>query len=77
MSSRSCVNHVQRLKSDDWKVEEWVLPTNDRIVEVSYAVDEGSPLHQKAFQARVDALLKDGARPLPDSKTLLGSTCPG
>jgi len=76
MSPRPCVNKVRRLRSgDSWKVEEWVLPTGDRIVELSHAVDEGSQAHQRVFQEKVDRLLSTGARPLPDSKTLLGSAC--
>lgn len=76
MSPRPCVNKVMRLRSDDsWKVEEWVLATGKRIVELSHAVDEGSEAHQRLFQEKVDRLLSTGARPLPDSKTLLGSAC--
>ena len=75
--SNLCVNQVRRFKSqDDWKVEEWLLATGQRIVELSFSVDKGSRAHRSAFQQRVDALRAAGARPLADSKTLLGSSCP-
>jgi len=77
MVPKPCVSQVRRLKSrDDWKVEEWLLPTGQRIVELSFSVKEGSRAHRSAFQQRVDTLLAAGARPMADSKTLLGSTCP-
>lgn len=77
MVPKPCVSQVRRFKSqDDWKVEEWLLPTGQRIVELSFSVKEGSRAHRSAFQRRVDALLAAGARPLTDSKTSLGSTCP-
>ncbi|MDM0066269.1 hypothetical protein [Variovorax sp. J31P207] len=77
MVPKPCVNHVRRFKSqDDWKVEEWLLPTGKRVVELSFTAKKGSPAHRSAFQQRVDALREAGARPLADSKTLLGSTCP-
>ena len=77
MVPKPCVSRVRRFKSqDDWKVEEWLLPTGQRIVELSFSVNKGSRAHRSAFQQRVDALREAGARPLADSKTLLGSTCP-
>jgi hypothetical protein len=77
MVPKPCVSQVRRLKSrDDWKVEEWLLPTGQRIVELSFSQKQGSRARRSAFQQRVDALLAAGARPLADSKTLLGSTCP-
>ncbi|MDM0037176.1 hypothetical protein QTI33_33950 [Variovorax sp. J22P271] len=77
MVPKPCVNHVRRFKSrDDWKVEEWLLATGQRIVELSFSVDQGSRAHRSAFQQRVDLLRAAGARPLADSKTLLGSSCP-
>lgn len=78
MVPKPCVSQVRRFKSqDDWKVEEWLLPTGQRIVELSFSVKQGSRAHRNAFQQRVDTLRAAGARPLADSKTSLGSTCAG
>ncbi|MDM0078715.1 hypothetical protein QTH90_30210 [Variovorax sp. J2P1-59] len=70
-----CVNGVHRLEAEGWKFEEWSLPNGSRLVEVSYSVDVDSKAARAEFQHAVSKLMVAGARPLPSSKTVLGSSC--
>jgi hypothetical protein len=70
-----CTSKMTRLKTNTLKVEEWHLPGDVVMVEVSRNASTGeSDLH--AFQRDVvDNLLHAGVKPSERSKTELGSSC--
>ena len=67
---------MTRLKTTSLKVEEWHLPGDVVMVEVSRNASP-SDADLKAFQEDVVAkLLRAGVKPSDRSKTELGSRCP-
>ena len=72
----ACASTMTRLESDNLKVEEWRMPGNALMIEVSQK-GPNSKKALKAFRQHVVApLLKAGIKPSDRSKTEIGSRCP-
>ncbi len=67
---------MTRMESDNLKVEEWRMPGNLLMIEVSQK-GRNTKKKLKAFRQQVVApLLKAGIKPSDRSKTELGGQCP-
>ncbi len=72
---KGCTNKMTRLKAGALKVEEWHLPGDVTMVEVSRNASS-SPSDLDSFRRDVvDQLLSVGVKPSDRSKTELGSSC--
>src|SRR5262245_2465014 len=70
-----CTSSVRPVKAGDIKVEQWDLSGGSKALEVSWAGKDSSA-DLEAFRSRIVApLLSNGATPLSQSKTELGSIC--
>ena len=66
---------MTRLRSSDYKVEQWRLGSGAQLIEISLNGVDASE-QAEAFRDRVVApLLKLGAKPVDRSKTEAGSVC--
>jgi len=71
-----CASKITRIEKDDLTVEEWRLPDNTAMIEVSQKGDD-SMEHFNGFKTEVfDKLVNAQIKPLDRSKTELGSSCP-
>jgi hypothetical protein len=65
---------MTRYEADGFKIEEWLLPDGQRLLEISRNAEDGVSKRQ-SFQVLVDQLIARGVRPADRSKTELGSDC--
>ena len=73
---KECSSTMTRIESDDLKVEEWRMPGNVLMIELSQK-GPNTKKGLKAFRQQVVApLLKAGVKPSDRSKTELGAQCP-
>ena len=71
-----CTNRMERIHNGNVKAERWTFADGRRIIEVSLGKRERQRRSTRDFRSRIVApLLERGVRPLPDSKTELGSAC--
>lgn len=71
----SCTSRMERSRAGTIKLESWTFPNGSQVFEVS-TTGPDEPGELARFQSRiVEPLLREGAQPLGDSKTGLGSTC--
>lgn len=70
-----CKSSMTRIESGKLKVEEWMLPDANRLVEVS-SIGRDNTLDRNAFRDRVvRPLLAAGVQPLQRSKSALSGDC--
>jgi hypothetical protein len=73
--AKGCIAKMSRLKAGKLKVEEWHLPGEIVMVEVSRNGAD-TPIDLQSFQSEVvDRLVRAGVKPSDRSKTELGSDC--
>ena len=72
---KSCTNKMTRLKAGALKVEEWHLPGDVTMVEVSRNASTSQSDLDSFRRDVVDRLLSVGVKPSDRSKTELGSSC--
>jgi hypothetical protein len=72
---KPCVAEMNRYEADGFKIEEWLLPDGQRLLEISRNAEDGVSKRQ-SFQVLVDQLMARGVHPADRSKTELGSECP-
>ena len=71
-----CSNRMERIHSGNVKAERWTFADGLQIIEVSLGNTRDNAAALEDFRRRIVApLLERGVRPLPDSKTELGSAC--
>jgi hypothetical protein len=71
---KPCVAEMNRYEADGFKIEEWLLPDGQRLLEISRNAEDGVSKRQ-SFQVLVDQLIARGVSPADRSKTELGSDC--
>ena len=71
---KSCLAQMTRYEADGFKIEEWLLPDGQRLLEISRNAED-SVSKRQSFQSLVDQLMARGVRPADRSKTELGSDC--
>jgi len=71
---KPCVAAMTRYEADGFKIEEWLLPDGQRLLEISRNAEDSLSKRQ-SFQSLVDQLMARGVRPADRSKTELGSDC--
>ena len=71
---KPCVAEMTRYEADGFKIEEWLLPDGQRLLEISRNAED-SVSKRQSFQVLVDQLMARGVRPADRSKTELGSDC--
>jgi hypothetical protein len=71
---KPCVAEMTRYKADGFKIEEWLLPDGQRLLEISRNAED-SVSKRQSFQVLVDQLIARGVSPADRSKTELGSDC--
>jgi len=73
---KACTSEVLRQDAGKLKIEEWRLPGNVVVIDVSLS-GKNVPGAMEVFRTRIARpLLAAGIVPLPDSKSELGSRCP-
>ena len=71
---KPCLAEMTRYEADGFKIEEWLLPDGQRLLEISRNAKDSLSKRQ-SFQSLVDQLMARGVRPADRSKTELGSDC--
>jgi hypothetical protein len=71
---KPCVAEMTRYEADGFKIEEWLLPDGQRLLEISRNAED-SVSKRQSFQVLVDQLMARGVRPADRSKTEFGSDC--